>query len=438
MRAVDLITKKRNGGTLLDAEIKFFIQGYIEQIIPDYQVSALLMAIYFSGMQISETACLTQAMIDSGDKYQFPSISSHLLVDKHSTGGVGDKISLILAPLAASMGLHVPMISGRALGITGGTLDKLESIPGYTVTLSEQKFVDLVTKQGYAMSGQSASLVPADRLLYALRDVTGTVESIPLITASILSKKLAEGARNLVLDIKFGCGAFMKNTQDAEKLAQSLLAVSSEIGLNTTCLLTNMNQPLGMKVGNLLEIEETIACLCGEGPSDIMDLVLTQAGYMAHLAGIVTTPQDGIALAQTKLDSKIPLDLWWRNIELQGGRIDDYEALAQRKVNSHIINSPVSGYLHSIDAGIIGQAGTILGVGRNQKTDTVDPWAGFEFYHKSPQKVKKGEPLCIVYGQDEKKLQQACLYLSGQATFTISENIPIETPLILKELSNHS
>ena len=285
MRAVDLIVKKRQGQSLSDEEISFLIGGYVAGDIPDYQMSSLAMAVFFKGMSAEETGYLTRAMIDSGDTIDLSAIRAPL-VDKHSTGGVGDKVSLILAPLAAACGCTVPMMSGRALGHTGGTLDKLESIPGYRTDLSVERFTDLLKATGFAMTGQSEQIVPADRKLYALRDVTGTVESIPLITASIMSKKFAEGAQSLVFDVKCGSGAFMKTLDDARELAESLVRTGNSLGRRIRAVISDMEQPLGLMVGNFLEVREVAAVLQGGGPEDLIDLTIRLTAHMLILAGL--------------------------------------------------------------------------------------------------------------------------------------------------------
>ena len=300
MRPVDLIMKKRDGGELSGAEIDFLVEGFSRGEIPDYQFSALLMAIVLKGMVPEETARLTRAMIESGESWDLSGVPGPL-VDKHSTGGVGDKISLVLAPLAAACGLRVPMMSGRSLGHTGGTLDKLESIPGYRTDLTFAQFKRGLEEVGFAMTGQSERVVPADRRMYALRDVTGTVESIPLITASIMSKKFAEGAQSLVFDVKSGAGAFMKSREQARLLSRSLVATGAGLGRRVVALITDMDRPLGRKVGNFLEIEETIDCLQGRGPADEMDLTFRLAGWMLTLGGVCPDPKTGEVYARARL-----------------------------------------------------------------------------------------------------------------------------------------
>ncbi len=321
MRAVDLIVKKRDGGTFDTAEIRFLVEGFTRGEIPDYQFSSLLMAIVLKGMTAAETGALTKAMIDSGETIDLASVPG-ALVDKHSTGGVGDKISLVLAPLAAACGLTVPMMSGRSLGHTGGTLDKLESIPGYRTDLSADRFRQGLREVGYAMIGQSEDVVPADRRMYALRDVTGTVESIPLITASIMSKKFAEGAQGLVFDVKTGAGAFMRERDQARALARSLVDTGRGLGRKVAAVITDMDQPLGRKVGNFLEVEESIACLRGTGPAEEVELTCRLAGWMLHLGGISAGADEGTELARRRLADGSAWERFLRNVAFQGGSVD--------------------------------------------------------------------------------------------------------------------
>ncbi|MBQ9630217.1 MAG: thymidine phosphorylase, partial [Treponema sp.] len=380
MRAIDIIMKKRgtivtdesgksrlkDSTTLSKEEIKFFVENYVKGEIPDYQVSAWLMAIYFNGMTAEETGFLTECMLFSGDTIDLKGLQGPF-VDKHSTGGVGDKISLPLAPIVASCGVQVPMMSGRALGHTGGTLDKLESINGYNVMLSSQKFKSLIEKTGFAMTGQTKEIVPADRLLYALRDVTGTVESIPLITASILSKKVAEGSDALAFDVKYGSGAFMKSIPDAERLALSLVNTAKAMGKKAAALLTNMNTPLGRKIGNFLEIEETLECLQEKGPADVMEETYELGSLMLRLAGKATSKEDGIKKCKEVVSSGKALEKFLENVADQGGNPD--ELLSQqgkrRSKFMRVLNAEKNGYIF-IDAYKTGLAGIDLGVGRNK------------------------------------------------------------------------
>jgi len=434
MRAVDIIMKKRSGEALNDEEIRFIVEGYVRGDIPDYQVSALLMAIFFRGMTPKETAILTEAMLDSGERMDLSGIQGPF-IDKHSTGGVGDKISLPLAPMVAACGIRVPMMSGRALGHTGGTLDKLESIPGYVTALELPAFRKGLIEDGFAMTGQSARVVPADKKLYALRDVTGTVESIPLITASILSKKVAEGAEGIVFDVKCGSGAFMKTHEDAKALAESLVATASAMGKRVVAVLTDMSQPLGYKVGNFLEIEETLDCLEGKGPDDVMELVYYLGAWMLVLGGVAQNIDEGRARCEKAIGSGEALDLFYRNILRQGGSVS--ELLARRGIwRSEFfreIRADREGFIASVDALNIGLAGVHLGVGRNRTDDKVSPTAGFIFEKKRGDPVKKGELIVVAYGKDRKSLDSAETLITG--AISISKTAPDSVPLILEEIT---
>lgn len=434
MRAVDIIMKKRSGGELADDEIRFLIEGYVKGEIPEYQVSALLMAIFFRGMTPTETASLTNIMLNSGDRMDLSGIVGPF-VDKHSTGGVGDKISLPLAPMVAACGVKVPMMSGRALGHTGGTLDKLESIPGYFTSLDLQAFRKGLSEDGFAMTGQTARVVPADKKLYALRDVTATVESIPLITASILSKKVAEGADGIVFDVKCGSGAFMKTLADAKALASSLVATGSAMGKRVVAILTDMSQPLGHKVGNFLEIEETLDCLEGKGPADVMELVYRLGAWMLVLGGVAKNTEDGLAHCQEVIESGEALDLFYRNVVRQRGSIG--EMLDRRgKWRSEFmreIRADKSGFIASIDALDIGLAGVYLGVGRNRTEDSVSPTAGFILAKKRGDRVEKGELIATMYGKDEASLEPAQSITAS--AISIAEATPAVSPLIIEEIT---
>jgi pyrimidine-nucleoside phosphorylase len=427
--------KKRSGLSLSKTEIEFFIRGYVEGSIPDYQASALLMAVYFKGMEPLETAFLTQAMLESGESMDLSGLAGPF-VDKHSTGGVGDKISLPLAPIVAACGAMVPMMSGRALGHTGGTLDKLESIPGYRTDLDLKAFREGLSAEGFAMTGQSARVVPADKKLYALRDVTATVESVPLITASILSKKVAEGAESLVFDVKCGPGAFMKTQAEARALAASLVNTGTSMGKKVVALITDMTEPLGRSVGNFFEIEETLDCLEDKGPADVMALTLRLGAWMLLSAGKASSPEQGEVLCRKALSSGKALELFYKNVQRQGG---DLKRLAElrgnyRSPHSVELRAPASGYIASIDAYEIGLAGVILGVGRNTTADPVLPDVGFLFNHKKGETVRKGELIASIFGKDEACLGPA-LDLASNA-LKISSKPPRESPLVLEELSN--
>jgi len=420
MRATDIIAKKRgifitdkdgnrilSGNTTLSKEeIEFMVKGCTEKSIPDYQMSAFLMSVFFNGMTPEETAHLTNAMLYSGDVMDFyakknPSLHGPF-VDKHSTGGVGDKISLPLAPIVAACGLQDPMMSGRALGHTGGTLDKLESIKGYRTNLSESEFSDFIAQNNFAMTGQTEKIAPADRILYALRDVTGTVESIPLITASILSKKVAEGSDALVFDVKYGSGAFMKSIPDAENLAKSLVNTVKAMGKDASAFITNMESPLGRKIGNFLEIEETIDCLKGKGPSDVMELTYELGAEMLVLGKIADTREKGLELCRNAVESGKAYEYFLKNVEMQGGDVNQLEKDYgnRRSPYKTTIIAEEDGYI-SIDAYGMGIAGVELGVGRSKTTDAVCPDAGMILHKVTGDKVSKGDLIMEVFGKNE-------------------------------------
>jgi len=426
MRATDIIAKKRgifitdkNGNrslsgntTLSKEEIEFMVKGCTDKSIPDYQMSAFLMSVFFNGMTPEETAYLTTAMLYSGDVMDFYAKRNPALhgpfVDKHSTGGVGDKISLPLAPIVAACGLQDPMMSGRALGHTGGTLDKLESIKGYRTNLSEKEFSTFIAENNYAMTGQTEKIAPADKILYALRDVTGTVESIPLITASILSKKVAEGSDGLVFDVKYGSGAFMKSTEDAILLAESLVNTVKAMGKKASAFITNMNTPLGLKIGNFLEIEETIDCLKGTGPADVMELTYELGAEMLVLGGIAENRETGLSLCKKAVESGKAYKYFLRNVEMQGGDINQLEKDYKNRRSPYKteIYAEKDGFI-SIDAYGMGIAGVELGVGRSKTTDSVCPDAGMILHKKEGDKVLKGELIMEVFGKNEECLSPA-------------------------------
>ncbi|MDR1786771.1 MAG: thymidine phosphorylase [Spirochaetaceae bacterium] len=443
MRAVDIITKKRGnpprpeGEELSPEEIEFLITNYVSGAIPDYQVSAWLMAVYFNGMTFAETAALTGAMLRSGEIFDLHGREHEGLrgpfVDKHSTGGVGDKISLILAPIVAACGLQVPMMAGRALGHTGGTLDKLDSIAGYRTNLSQGEFRAAIARCGFAITGQTREVVPADRLLYALRDVTGTVESVPLITASILSKKAAEGSDALVFDVKAGSGAFMKGLDDAESLARSLTRTAKELGKRAAALITNMDAPLGRKTGNFLEIEETLECLRGEWPADVREITLALAARMLILGGKAASREESDSLCGNALASGRALELFLENIAAQGGNpegvLGDYGK--RRSPHRAELRAERDGFV-SVDAYRAGLAGVGLGVGRNRTTDSVCPEAGILFRVPPGERVRKGEVILEAFGKDEACLGPAIALLKGAVTY--SEEQPAPRILIYKEI----
>ncbi|MDA3932542.1 MAG: pyrimidine-nucleoside phosphorylase [Tenericutes bacterium] len=425
MRMVDIIEKKREGLSLSEKEIEFVITGYTNNDIPDYQVSALLMAIYFKGMNNEEAAFLTKAMLYSGDIIDLSKIDG-VKVDKHSTGGVGDKTTLVLGPLVASMGAKLAKLSGRGLGHTGGTLDKLESIDGFNISLSEEDFINQVNKISIAVAGQTKKLVPADKLLYALRDVTATVPSIPLIASSIMSKKLASGADVISLDVKIGDGAFMKTIEDARALSKIMVSIGESLGKKVNAFITSMDQPLGFAVGNRLEVKEVIDTLEGHGPSDLEELCVVIAGYMAKDALIVETVEEGKKLALEHLNNGKALAKFYEFIEAQGGHIGDLDNFIQvEEVYEYKAKS--SGYIKSIKALNIGLASMKIGGGRETKDDDIDPSVGIVLTKKIGDKVKKGDVLAKVYLNS--KLTDIVLEDLNEA-FSITDEVQEKKPII--------
>jgi pyrimidine-nucleoside phosphorylase len=402
LRAVDIIRKKRDGQELSRTEIESLVQGYTAGQIPDYQTSAWLMAAVIRGLTRAETAALTEAMLRSGEVLDLSDLPASK-VDKHSTGGVGDKTSLVLAPLAAAGGLVVPMISGRGLGHTGGTLDKLESIPGFDVNLPVPEFRRVLKACGCCMIGQTAEIAPADRKLYALRDVSGTVESPYLICASIMSKKLAEGIDGLVLDVKTGSGAFMKKEEDAVFLAELMVETGERVGKRTAALITDMDQPLGNYVGNALEVIEVLEVLRGNGPDDLRELCLELAGWMFHLADSSVSVAQGRSTAEKLINSGEALTKFRQMVELQRGAvraIDDASRLPRAR-HTVEVTSRTDGYVASIACETVGTACVILGGGREKKEDAIDPAVGFILHKKVGDAVRAGEPLVTVYYNSE-------------------------------------
>ena len=407
-RAIDVIRKKRDGVELSRGEIEGLVNAYTSGDIPDYQVSAWLMAVVLKGMTRPETAALTDAMLHSGEVLDLSSLAAKK-VDKHSTGGVGDKTSLVLAPLAAAAGVAVPMISGRGLGHTGGTLDKLEAIPGFNVNLPVETFRRVLETCGCCMIGQTAEIAPADRKLYALRDVTGTVESPYLICASIMSKKLAEGIDALVLDVKTGSGAFMKSEKDASFLAELMVETGERMGKQVVALITDMDQPLGNMIGNALEVVECVDILRGAGPADLRALCLDLAGWMLHLGGTAKSVAEGKKQSESLISSGKALERFRQMIELQGGDprvIDDPKRLPQAQHTTQTVSAR-AGYVSSMQCEQIGTACVILGGGREKKEDSVDPAVGIVLHKKVGDKVAAGEPLATIYYNAEAKAQHA-------------------------------
>ena len=429
-RAIDVIRKKRDGIELSRVEIEGLVSAYTKSEIPDYQVSAWLMAVVLKGMTRPETAALTDAMLHSGDVLDLSSLPLKK-VDKHSTGGVGDKTSLVLAPLAAAAGVAVPMISGRGLGHTGGTLDKLEAIPGFNVNLPVAEFRRVLEICGCAMIGQTAEIAPADRKLYALRDVTGTVESPYLICASIMSKKLAEGIDALVLDVKTGSGAFMKSEEDAVFLAELMVETGERMGKRMVALITDMDQPLGMMIGNALEVVEVVEVLRGGGPEDLRELCLETSGWMLHLGGISKTVADGKQQSAKLIASGKALEKFRQMVELQGGDarvIDDPKRLPQAKHKMQV-PSPKSGFLAAMQCEQIGTACVILGGGRERKEDSVDPAVGIVLHKKVGDRVAAGEPIATIHYNAEARAARAGQLI--EASCTIADTAPsTKRPLI--------
>lgn len=408
MRAVDIIVKKRDGFELSREEIIFFVNGFTRGDIPDYQVSAWAMAVLLRGMNERETTDLTLAMAHSGETLNLSQIAPHT-VDKHSTGGVGDKTTLTVLPLVASCGLPVAKMSGRGLGFTGGTLDKLESIPGYRVDLTKQEFLDQLAAFGLVLSGQSADLAPADGKLYSLRDVTGTVQSLPLIAASVLSKKLAAGADAFVLDVKTGAGAFMEQKDEAIKLARLMVKIGEMSGRKVVCLITDMNQPLGSAVGNALELREAVETLQGLGPKDYTEHCLLIGSYMLLLGQIAQDLDSARQMMVENITNGKAFTKFRSLVEIQHGEVrfvDDLNLLPKAKY-IETVTAPLSGYLHTLNAKEVGESAVDLGAGRAKKGDPVDHAVGIVILHKVGEKISAGDVLFTVHANDEEKLQQA-------------------------------
>ena len=428
-RAIDVIRKKRDGVELSTGEIEGLVNAYTKGDIPDYQVSAWLMAVVLRGMTRPETAALTDAMLHSGEVLDLSSLPSKK-VDKHSTGGVGDKTSLVLAPLAAAAGLSVPMISGRGLGHTGGTLDKLEAIPGFNVNLTVAELRRVLESCGCAMIGQTAEIAPADRKLYALRDVTGTVESPYLICASIMSKKLAEGIDALILDVKTGSGAFMKSGKDAEFLAELMVETGERMGKQVVALITDMDQPLGNMIGNALEVVEVIDVLKGRGPDDLRELCLELAGWMLYLGGASKTIAEGKQKSAQLISSGKALERFRQMIELQGGNptvTDDPKKLPLARYTTQAVSAK-AGSVVSMQCEQIGTACVILGGGRERKEDSVDPAVGIVLHKKVGDRVAAGEPLATIHYNDDSRAERARELISQSCK--IGNAAPATRPLI--------
>lgn len=431
MRTVDLIQRKRDGKELAPEEIEFLVVGYTNGDIPDYQMSSFLMAVYFSGMSDREVSRLTECMLRSGDTVNLSAIPG-VKVDKHSTGGVGDKTSIIVAPLAAAAGVVVPMMSGRALGHTGGTLDKLESIPGFRTNLTAEEFEKQLAELGLCFIGQTDRLAPADRKLYALRDVTATVESIPLISSSIMSKKLAEGVDALVLDVKVGSGAFMKKQVEARRLAQSMVGIGRRMDKKVQALITDMNQPLGYAIGNALEIMEASQTLQNAGPADLTKLSIELAARMIFLGKKAETLEEARRTAEKHLVDGSGYRKLKQVVAAQGGNpqaLDKFELLPNA-TGMREIASPRGGYVTSIDAEDIGVASNMIGAGRDKKEDSIDPAVGIILEVKTGEKVDAGSVLCRLYYTKEDRVEEAAEMVED--AFRISGQKPEERELILE------
>ncbi|GEK90507.1 pyrimidine-nucleoside phosphorylase [Alkalibacterium kapii] len=403
MRMIDLIEKKQHNESLTESEIKWMIEHYTADDIPDYQMSAMAMAIYFNGMNNEERSALTMAMVESGDQIDLSPIEG-VKVDKHSTGGVGDTTTLVLAPLVASVGIPVAKMSGRGLGHTGGTIDKLEAVPGFNVEVTQEKFVDLVNKNKVAVVGQSGNLTPADKKMYALRDVTGTVESIPLIASSIMSKKIAAGADAIVLDVKTGAGAFMKSVEQAKELAETMVNIGEAVERNTMAVISDMSQPLGNAIGNSLEVKEAIDTLKGHGPEDLTELCLVLGSQMAYLGGVGSSLDEARAKLEENLQNGKALDVFKTFIAAQGGDAsvaDNPDDVLPKAEYTKEVTAETSGKVSEIVADQIGISAMMLGAGRETKESQLDLAAGLYIHKKIGDKVEKGEALVTLYSNKE-------------------------------------
>lgn len=429
MRMYDIILKKREGLELTTEEINFFISGYTSGTVPDYQASALLMAIFLRGFSRRETADLTLAMCDSGERADLSAIPG-IKVDKHSTGGVGDKTTLILAPLVAAAGVPVAKMSGRGLGHTGGTVDKLESIPGFKVVLETSEFIDQVRRVGAAVVAQTGNLAPADKKLYALRDVTATVDSIPLIASSVMSKKIAAGADAIVLDVKVGSGAFMRDAESAFALARAMVEIGDRVGRRTVALLTEMDQPLGRAVGNALEVKEAIETLKGRGPGDLQEVCLALGSLMLFLAGKAGSTGEGRERLRELLESGRALEKFEEFVSAQGGdpRVVRQERLLTAAGIIEVVQAPATGYVQSINAEAVGRAAMLLGAGRENKESTIDLSVGLVLKKKVGDEVKAGEDLAEVHGNKPDLISRAKEALL--TAYTLGEVKPDSRPLI--------
>lgn len=432
MNTVELIRKKRDGEILSKDEIRFLISAYTKNKIPDYQFSSLLMAIYLKGMTTKGTSDLTEAMLYSGKVIDLNFLKG-AKIDKHSTGGVGDKTSLIIAPIAAAAGVYVPMISGRGLGHTGGTLDKLESIPGFRTDLSLKEYKSTLKKCGAVLIGQTKEIAPADKLIYSLRDVTGTVESIPLITASIMSKKLAEGLDGLVLDIKTGSGAFMQKEKDAIQLAHSLINTAKSFDKKVIGFITDMNQPLGNYIGNWFEVYESIKVLKGELTGDLLELSLVLSGAMIFLGNKASSLKEGVEISRQYIANGKAYEKFIKIVELQGGEVSYIEKPEKYPKSKFVekIYSSTNGYLSTINNFEVGMAALALGAGRMTKEDKIDPKAGILFYAKLGDFIRKGDVLAELHSSSQSRIETAKEKIYN--SITISSE-PVRRPKLIKKI----
>lgn len=433
MRAVDLIIKKRDGHELTSEEIRFFVRGLLSGEVADYQASAMCMAIFFRGLTFAETRELTREMMCSGDTVDLSAVRG-FKVDKHSTGGVGDKTTLVLAPLVASLGVPVAKMSGRALGHTGGTIDKLESIPGFDPVMPRERFIDSVNRIGIAVIGQSQELAPADKVLYALRDVTGTVESIPLIASSILSKKLAGGADGIVLDVKCGSGAFMRELDQARLLAETMVCIGNGLGRKMDAMITAMDQPLGRAVGNSVEVDEAISTLKNEGPGDLSHLCVQLAARMLLMSGAAGTLDECALLAERSLASGAALEKFREFVENQGGdpTVCDTPGIMPRAAREEVIVSHRAGTVSRCDAFLVGRAAMLLGAGRLKKDEPIDHSAGVIVYKKIGESVESGEPIAKMLTSEPRRLGDARPVLEN--AFAVTDGPVAVPPVVLDPL----
>ncbi len=428
MRIVDLIVKKRDGGEHSRDELQYIIDGYLNGTIGEEQISAWLMAVYFRGMTEDETATLTNIMEHSGDVLTYEGVNDSI-VDKHSTGGVGDKTTFVVAPLAASAGIPIAKLSGRGLGFTGGTADKLESIPGMSINIADEAFHKQLDEIGIVLASQTANLVPADKKLYALRDITGTVESLPLIASSIMSKKLASGADKIVLDVKFGSGAFMQQPERAKQLAQTMVNIGNALGRQTVAVLSSMDQPLGYAVGNTLEVQESIDTLNGSGPKELEILCLTLAGLMIYLGGKASSAEEGYQLAEQLLQNGAALEKFYALVQAQGGSLENGLPQAEQCTEVYALQT---GVVQAIEAKAIGHASMLLGAGRESKQSTIDLTAGIVLHKKCNDTVQAGEPIATLYYNEPYAHRLKDAVTEVQNAYTIGDAAVEQLPLILE------